>query len=238
MPIDRRDFYEILDVHRDAPFDVIRSSYRRMMQQLRLHPDLGGDTATAALVNKAYSVLSNPERRDEYDARLTVLDHVARGFTVADAPARDPVLPDPASHCVFCELPHELAAGVLPDADCEQCGSPLGAALELDRTGPDQRAVERLARRLELRFFTHWSQRSGFPATTEDVSLTGLRLVTRHNIRGGQRIRIVIDFVDAVGYVTHCTPRRGAFRADFVAGVRLVTLRFGRLSGSFMSQRV
>jgi curved DNA-binding protein CbpA len=57
----------VLLVHPDAPLEIIRSSYRTLMQSLRVHPDLGGDTRQAALVNEAYAVLIDPARRAEYD---------------------------------------------------------------------------------------------------------------------------------------------------------------------------
>lgn len=67
---EKRNYYEILHVSRDAPAEIIRGSYRTLMQKLGHHPDLGGDTATAAMINEAYAVLSDTERRAEYDARL------------------------------------------------------------------------------------------------------------------------------------------------------------------------
>ena len=41
-----------------------------MMQKMRLHPDLGGDVATAKLLNEAVSTLCNPETRAAYDQEL------------------------------------------------------------------------------------------------------------------------------------------------------------------------
>ncbi|MDH3434255.1 MAG: J domain-containing protein, partial [Gammaproteobacteria bacterium] len=76
---DSRNYYEVLHVSRDAPAAIIRGSYRTLMQQLRNHPDLGGDATTAALINQAYAVLTSPERRAEYDARLDVVAKVAQG---------------------------------------------------------------------------------------------------------------------------------------------------------------
>ena len=67
---ERRNFYRILGVQPDAGADVIRSAYRTMMQKLRLHPDLGGDTAVAAAINAAYRVLRNREARARYDREL------------------------------------------------------------------------------------------------------------------------------------------------------------------------
>ncbi len=63
-----RIYYDVLHVSRDAPVEIIRSSYRTLMQRLKKHPDLGGDAATAALINEDYAVLTNVERRAEYDA--------------------------------------------------------------------------------------------------------------------------------------------------------------------------
>ena len=59
----RRNLYRILHVQPDAPEEIIRSSYRTLMTKLRRHPDLGGDHFTATLINEAYAVLSDPEKR-------------------------------------------------------------------------------------------------------------------------------------------------------------------------------
>jgi DnaJ-class molecular chaperone len=39
---EKRNYYEILHVSRDAPAEIIRGSYRTLMQKLGHHPDLGG----------------------------------------------------------------------------------------------------------------------------------------------------------------------------------------------------
>ena len=68
--INRRNHYRVLHVQPDAPPEVIRSTYRTLMQKLKLHPDLGGDHWTAVHVNAAYAVLSDPVRRAAYDREL------------------------------------------------------------------------------------------------------------------------------------------------------------------------
>lgn len=66
----QRNLYRILYVQPDAPVEIIRASYRTIMQKLKAHPDLGGDEWNAAIINKAFEVLSDTEKRRAYDAAL------------------------------------------------------------------------------------------------------------------------------------------------------------------------
>lgn len=132
MSVDKRSYYEVLHVSPDAPAEIIRGSYRTLMQQLGHHPDLGGDTATAALINEAYAVLSDTERRAEYDARLNVMDHIARGVPGEEpdpqpAPKKERLL-DLYRECVFCQVPHNYGSVIEADTCCQACNSPLHAA--------------------------------------------------------------------------------------------------------------
>lgn len=144
---------------------------------------------------------------------------------------------DPARECLFCEAPHECAANN-DDASCESCGSPLSVAENLRIEPADKRAVARIPKRLQITFFTHWPQSRGFSGRTEDVSLSGLRLVTTQHVRQGQRIKLVSRVIEAVGDITHCAPRKTRWRSEHVAGVSFLTLRFVRSVGGFLSRRV
>ncbi len=66
----RRNYYRILEVQPDAPFEVIRHNYKILMKKLRMHPDLGGNQQDAVLINLAYETLSNPKKRAVYDQKL------------------------------------------------------------------------------------------------------------------------------------------------------------------------
>ena len=66
----RRNYYRILNVQPDASMEVIRANYRALLQKLKLHPDLGGDSGAASGINQAYQVLRNPEKRAAYDNQL------------------------------------------------------------------------------------------------------------------------------------------------------------------------
>ena len=67
-----KNLYDILGVSRGAPTEQIRSAYRRLARQV--HPDVGsavqGASVSMAEINYAWSVLSDPVRRREYDNSL------------------------------------------------------------------------------------------------------------------------------------------------------------------------
>lgn len=64
-----RNYYQILDVAKEATADDIKRAYRRLARQY--HPDLNpGDKAaeeTFKDIGEAYEILSDPERRAKYD---------------------------------------------------------------------------------------------------------------------------------------------------------------------------
>jgi hypothetical protein len=239
---DSRDYYEILHVSRDAPLQIIRGSYRMLMQQLKHHPDLGGDPAKAALINEAYAVLTDPQRRAAYDARLDLLLQVSHGVPeepVNRGAAAEPLRAlDPFRECVFCEVPHDHGKFVEVDVDCENCGSPLSAAENRRIEPQDQRAVARIDNRQDIVFYTRWPQAQGFAGHTEDISLHGLRFLTKAELMQGQRIKIVSDFVEAVALVSNCVYERHGWSTWCVAGVSFTTLRFAQSLGGFVSDRV
>lgn len=57
--------YEILGVAPDADQAAVRAAYRSLAQQH--HPDKGGDRAIFQMIQKAYDILSDEDRREHYD---------------------------------------------------------------------------------------------------------------------------------------------------------------------------
>jgi len=64
-----KDYYEILGVNKDASSKEIKEAYRKLA--LRYHPDRNRDNPEAATkmkeINEAYAVLSDPDKRRQYD---------------------------------------------------------------------------------------------------------------------------------------------------------------------------
>jgi len=59
------DYYETLGVSRESSDDEIKKSYRKLAHEH--HPDRGGDEAKFKEVNQAYQVLSDKQKRSQYD---------------------------------------------------------------------------------------------------------------------------------------------------------------------------
>ena len=64
--MDRKDYYKVLEVGETAAADEIKKSYRNLA--FRYHPDKNpGSQEQMKEINEAYAVLSNPEKKREYD---------------------------------------------------------------------------------------------------------------------------------------------------------------------------
>tara|TARA_B100000029_G_scaffold482477_1_gene532570 strand:- start:102 stop:770 length:669 start_codon:yes stop_codon:yes gene_type:complete len=75
-----KDYYKILAISKDASYDDIKKSFRKLAQ--KYHPDKNPDNEEASNkfkeINEAYQILSDKNSRAEYDA------HVSGGFRGGD----------------------------------------------------------------------------------------------------------------------------------------------------------
>src|SRR5271169_5512658 len=81
------DYYEVLQVSPNAEDEIIQAAYRRLA--LKRHPDrrIGDPSASEQmeLLNRAYEVLSDPQKRREYDSRSR---QSSKSRIVEEEPAR------------------------------------------------------------------------------------------------------------------------------------------------------
>jgi len=60
-----KDYYKLLGIEKNASKEEIKQAFRKLAHQH--HPDKGGDEKKFKEINEAYSVLSNDEKRQQYD---------------------------------------------------------------------------------------------------------------------------------------------------------------------------
>lgn len=70
-----KNYYDILEVNQNASQEIIEKAYKVLVK--KYHPDLQNSATEKSkceekikLINEAYEVLSNPSKRDEYNARI------------------------------------------------------------------------------------------------------------------------------------------------------------------------
>lgn len=73
----KKDYYKILEVSPEASEEEIKKSYRRLAHQF--HPDKGGDEKKFKEINEAYQVLSDKQKRAQYD-RFGTIGNNPNGF--------------------------------------------------------------------------------------------------------------------------------------------------------------
>lgn len=239
--MNRRNYYRVLHVQPDAPTEIIRMSYLTLMRRLKMHPDLGGDHRKAALINEAFATLVDPVRRAAYDrmlARERVLPGYRRdaaGQPTGPAHAPQPAVVNPCV-CPFCSTACASDDLARPDATCTFCESPLYPAARHAHQSSSRRALERMNREIPVHFYLSWPQHSPCQATTEDISIGGMRLNCALDLVPGECIKIECDLCSAIAVVRHA--KASGTGGRWVAGVEFLTLRIKPVRGVLVSTRV
>ncbi len=219
----RRNYYRVLQVQPDAPIEVIRASYRTLMRELKQHPDLGGSSSHAALLNEAYRTLSHPALRAEYDRKL-FLRYSRQSLSA-------PAFSDPGRQlCPFCKA--SLTGQAQPGQTCSVCQSPLRS--EGGMADPDRRALARIKRDGRVYYWSQWPQEPQ-EAKMIDISPQGMRLLCGPPVRPGTVLKISGPGFKASAIVKDlCAEKVGREKLHAV-GVSFLAVAFENPRGSFLS---
>ena len=206
----RRNYYRILHVQPDAPAEVIRASYRTLMRELKKHPDLGGASSEAALLNEAYAVLANSEARALYDKVLSA---------------------------VYAKRSVSKDKRLLTTLFCPFCGKdPASEPQKKSTLRKDEcRALPRVKLTDRISYYSSSSPAKALQGRMVDFSPNGLRFLSSERLARGSMVKIKGPFFDASAQVKNVGQKQIEGQAFFEVGVVFVAINFQQLSGAFVS---
>jgi hypothetical protein len=212
------DYYRILQVQPDASAPIIHASYRTLVRRA-LGTSHGSEEI--ALLDAAYAVLGDPQRRAVYDRER------ASRAAQEDASLQQAL----ASRCLFCGAPHTLTRALERDDQCVRCASPLYPADRQRLEYSGQRTLRRIPKQLPISIWVSYPQDVPMPGEMRNLSLDGMAFTSNVLLKLHQIVRIDCSELHALGRIAHAeTATSGALR--FSAGVEFLTLRL-RQDGSF-----
>ena len=238
------DYYQILHVQEDAPEAVIRASYRAMMQKMKMHPDLGGDSEHAALINEAFRTLSNQQKRQEYDSlrKASVENKQANHTASSGSPNQayaEPGIEEEArgvirnDQCPFCMTPADLLSTTVATR-CTSCASPLH---RIDRQilGSDhQRSIQRMPSRIEVEFLYRWPSKRRSRGVLTDFSPYGARMQANVSLPIGKTIKIVCNRIESIAIVRSYLEMPSSFTQQQY-GLEFFSLKLASNQGNFVT---
>ena len=231
-----------MHVQPDAPPAVIKSSYRTLMQKLKLHPDLGGDDFSASLLNEAYQTLSDPASRLGYDKEYYPGFSRSKAEQSSTAKQHAPGQKRTRDHevfeggCYFCGAQNPYPFIDIPEARCVQCYSPLTKPECQVMPASGTRAINRIPQCGSVTFFTDY-RHDGMQGNITDMSLQGMRFISGINLITDQILKIETETVEAIARVASCERAEVDAHESFAVGVEFLTVIFVGPRGVFVSEK-
>lgn len=220
----RRNYYRILQVQPDAPTEIIRASYRTLMRELKKHPDLGGSTWDAEVLNEAYETLSNPQRRAAYDDEL-FLKYIKQTGTYT----KQPVTP---VFCPICKRP--LSRKAMPGELCLTCQTPLQSENPSGFRQAKPRSIERIKNSDQIYYYSTWPGKAE-PGRMIDFSPKGMRFICNEKLVPQTVLKISSKLFEASGTVTNLSKEIYNGEKCYAVGVCFLAVRFAESRGTFFS---
>jgi hypothetical protein len=215
------DYYRILHVQPDAPAAIIHASYRTLLQRAQ---GAGRFGEHVALLDAAYAVLGDPQRRTAYDLERASESGTHRRPEEAIAGTKN---------CLFCGTPHGLKRVLERDDECGRCASPLYPAERHRLEVSGQRMLNRIPKQRAIEVWVTWPQAAPVVGEMRDLSLNGMLFVAAVPLQWNQVVRVDCSELRALARVAHVAQHDGG--EQWSTGIEFLTLRFRQIRGSFIS---
>jgi hypothetical protein len=219
----RRNYYRVLQVQPDAPAEIIHASYRAIMKTMKIHPDLGGSSSEASLINEAYQVLGDPESRALYDAEL--FKKYSKKILTSEKPPIAPIL------CPICRRP--LFRNPNPGETCPTCLTPLRSQSAPELKKNEHRAVERIKME-KVVFYLSWPGEKS-EGRIADFSPKGIKVYCEENVAPETVLKLSCDFFEASGSVIYCREEAENAKRIYALGIGFIAVNFSNPIGSLFS---
>jgi curved DNA-binding protein CbpA len=220
----RRNYYRILQVQPDAPQEIVHASYRAIMRDLKGHPDLGGSTYEAAIVNEAFETLGDPKRRAGYDQELFLK------FTKqTQSRTRQPITP---VMCPICRRP--LSRQPEPGEVCTTCRTPLQSADGPMGGRSNNRSLDRIRSSEPVDYYSTWPGKAE-KGRMIDFSPKGMRFIGNEKLSLKTVLKISCRLFEASGAVTNVSEEMDHAQRYYAVGVCFLAVRFTDTRGTFLS---
>jgi hypothetical protein len=229
----RRNYYRVLHVQPDAPAAVIKATYRTLMQKLKMHPDLGGNTWNAALINEAFAVLHDPLKREQYDRQI--LKRLQKRHTQESAAEMAPA-DVKRGHCLFCKSVFLIVTGRAAADVCVECRSPLHGIHSDETQLTLRRMAARIERTFDITYYTYWPQAAHI-AVAMDFSPTGIAIAGADHFFIGQLVKIDSELLSAVAEVKN-QKSPVEVSGPIRVGLKFKTVSFNLPRGTFVGVTV
>ena len=244
--------YDVLHVQRNAPLPIIKNAYRALMQSMKLHPDLGGDSDKAARINLAYSTLKDQAKRDAYDQYLNQHssakndEHTEKtakpdsGASTNEFSSGDQAeqtkraqhseyAQNKGTRCAFCYRFQAAPARAL--MDCVGCGAPLDPILKGLESENTARTIARITKNTTIHV-QESVQKKVVKGHLEDMSPHGVGFTSNAKLAQQQVVKISCSDFNGLATIVH-KRERGSTPTFY--GAQFISLRFHHQAGNFIS---
>ncbi|GJM05347.1 MAG: hypothetical protein DHS20C09_13380 [marine bacterium B5-7] len=250
----QRNYYRLFNIQPDSPISIIKTSYITLSKK---------STVPKELLNEAYRILGNPEKRALYDRLITRYPHPEAitklntgkqkqrsksldlsAYTGEELPhskanikpiSNSYYQPVITQYCTFCKTPHEQSPSKDIAPLCGECNSPL---FPPSKSFIDQqrRDIVRLTNNSKVQLYTYWPGKLNI-GTVTDISPLGIQLISSIELAKDQIIKIDGEDFKAVGIVSHTNKNKSEMlKEDHTVGIQFLTVNFNKNKGQFFSE--